>query len=146
MKLSLKDQGKGAKIAAIAGLAALLAGIGYLIYGIAFSQYQDAAIVICLLIAGAALCFYSVSKDKLSEYLPLLGVMLIGYAFAMIVILTYNVWQDVYGNFNMYGKLSGDYNFFNSQGGPVPAIILYVLTLVAMIMGAIACFKERKAA
>ena len=67
-----------------------------------------------------------------------------GFGLGLFVVNSFNVWADAWGNLQQYGSIVGEFNFFNSQGGPIPAVILIVLALAAEICGIISCFRGKE--
>ena len=129
MKLTVKGKGVSATIALAGAALAVVAAVGEIIYGAAYEQYADFVVVLCLL-AGAVL----------------LGVIAIGFGMGLFLTNSFNVWADTWGNLQQYGSIVGAFNFFNSQGGPIPAVALIVVSLLAAVCGIISCFTGKKEA
>ncbi|MCD8053449.1 MAG: hypothetical protein LUF00_05310 [Lachnospiraceae bacterium] len=134
------------KLPMAGAVLSVIAAIGCIIYGNTYSQYADWSVVLALLLGGVLLAVYALVPGGLTEWLSLLGTLCAAWGLGLFFVNSYNVWADTWGNIYMYGKLSGDYNFFSSEGGPIPVIILIVLSLAGVIMGIISCFKGRKEA
>lgn len=131
------------KLSYIGALLAVLAAVYYIMYGASYAQYADIGGVIILAL-GAAVLAAGVYFDKpICAYAPIAAIVLIGYAFGILLCSSFNVWQDAFGNLNMYGSLTGDFNFFNSEGGPIALLILLLMMLAAEILAVISCFKAK---
>lgn len=146
MKLSIKNKGFGALIALIGAVVALVAAVGCIIYGAAYEQYADFTVVLCLIAGAVILAAYALADAAVIDWFNLLGVAVVGFGTGLFLVNSYNVWADTWGNLSQYGSLTGDFSFFNSQGGPIPAAILIILGLVAAVCGIIACFVGKEAA
>ncbi len=123
----------------------LIAGIGALIYGMRYAQYLDVAVILTLLAGGILGILALRIKPAAAGWLKLAATLCTAWGMGLFIVNSYNVWADAFGNLNMYGSLSGDFNFFSSEGGMVPPIILIVLMLLACIFGIIAVFGNRDA-
>ncbi|MCD8326816.1 MAG: hypothetical protein LUC90_09115 [Lachnospiraceae bacterium] len=131
----------------VAGAAmAVIAAIGCIIYGNVYAQYADWAVVLTMLLGGCLLAVYALIPGCVTEWFSLLGTLCTAWGMGLFLVNSYNVWADVWDNLNMYGRLSGDFNFFSSEGGPIPVIVLFILALISVILGVISCFKSRKEA
>lgn len=146
MKISFKNMSAGARAALIGGCLAIIAAIGEIIYGAQYEQYADYTVVLTLLIGGALLGAYALLRFPATDWFALAGVVVAGFGLGLFIVNSFNVWADTWGNIQQYGNIVGEFNFFNSQGGPIPAVILIALGLAAEICGIISCFKEKEAA
>lgn len=81
-----------------------------------------------------------------TDWSCLLGVIAIGFGMGLFLTNSFNVWADTWGNLQQYGSIVGAFNFFNSQGGPIPAVALIVVSLLAAVCGVISCFTGKKEA
>lgn len=131
------------RLALIGASLAVCAAIYYAVYGAVYAQYADIGGVIILVLGAAVLAAGAYFNKPICAYAPIVGIVLIGYAFGLLLCSSFNVWQDAFGNLNMYGSLTGDFSFFNSEGGPIPLLILLLAMLAAEIMAVISCFKAK---
>lgn len=145
MKFSFKDMSAGARIALIGGCVAIIAAIVEIIYGAKYEQYADYTVVLTLLSGGALMGVYALCSFRTSDWFALFGVIVAGFGLGLFIVNSFNVWADAWGNLQQYGSLVGEFNFFNSQGGPIPAVVLIVLGLTAEVLGIISCFKGKEA-
>ena len=146
MKQNPVKKSAGAYLALIGGCLAVLAAVAEIIYGAKYEQYADYTVVLTLLAGGALLGVYALCSFPGSDWFGLLGVIAAGFGLGLFLVNSFNVWADTWGNLQQYGSLVGEFNFFNSQGGPFPPVILIVLGLAAEICGIISCFKDKEAA
>lgn len=144
MKFNWKEMSAGARVALIGGCIAIIAAIAEIIYGAKYEQYADVTVVLTLLIGGVLLGVYALCSFRTSDWFALFGVIVAGFGLGLFIVNSFNVWADTWGNLQQYGSLVGEFNFFNSQGGPIPAVILIVLGLAAEICGIISCFKGKE--
>lgn len=133
------------KLAWIAAALSVCAAIYYAIYGAVYAQYADIGGVVLLVLGAAVLAAGAYFSKPVCAYAPVVAVLLIGYAFGLLLCSSFNVWQDAFGNLNMYGSLTGDFSFFNSEGGPIVLLIEMLMMLVAEILAVISCFKAKGA-
>ena len=134
-------------IAALIGaVLAVIAAVGEIIYGSMYEQYSDFVVVLCLLGGAALLVTYAFVDKKIAEWSCLLGVAATGFGLGLFIANSFNVWADTWGNLQQYGSLTGAFNFFNSQGGPIPAVIIIVLVLISAVCGIISCFTGKETA
>lgn len=133
-----------AKIALIGAALAVVSSVGEVIYGMTYEQYSDFVVVLCLLGGAALWGAYAFIDNAVTEWFGLAGVGVAGFGFGLFITNSFNVWADTWGNIQQYGKLTGAFNFFNSQGGPIPAVLLIVLTLAALVCGIISCFTGKE--
>lgn len=143
MKNDKKKKG-GSLPALIGAVLALIGAVGCLIYGMTYEQYFDGVVILCLAAGAVILVGYSFVDNAVTDWFNLLGVGVIGYGLGLFIVNSYNVWADTWGNISQYGSLTGEFDFFNSQGGPIPAVILIALGLAAAIFGIVACFKGKE--
>jgi len=146
MKLTVKGKGISAGIALAGAVIAVASAIGSIIYGAAYEQYADFVVVLCLLAGAALLGVYALIDHPVTDWSCLLGVIAIGFGMGLFLTNSFNVWADTWGNLQQYGSIVGEFNFFNSQGGPIPAVVLIVLSLLAAVCGVISCFTGKKEA
>ena len=146
MKHNLKEMSSGARIALFGGCLAVIAAIAEIIYGARYEQYADYTVVLTLLIGGTLLAGYASFSFRAADWFGFLGVIAAGFGLGLFIVNSFNVWADTWGNIQQYGSIVGEFNFFNSQGGPIPAVILIVLGLAAEICGIISCFKGKETA
>ncbi len=144
LNLNVREKGFGVTIALVGAVLAVIAAIGNVIYGATYEQYADYMVVLTLLLGAAFLVGYALIDNGVTEWFGLLGTLSAGFGMGLFLVNSYNVWADVNGNLQQYGSLTGDFSFFNSQGGPYPAIALLLLALLAAVCGIISCFKEKK--
>lgn len=144
MKLSLKGKGASAVAAMVGAVLALAAAIGCVIYGSIYEQYSDYVVVICLVVGALLLAAYALIDNQVTDWFGLVSVVGVSAGLAFFVANSYNVWADTWGNILQYGSITGDYSFFNSQGGPIPALVLILLTLAAAICGVVCCFSRKQ--
>lgn len=131
------------KLSYIAAALAALAAIYYIFYGAAYAQYADVGGVVILLLGAAVLAAGAYFRKPVCAYAPIAAIVLIGFSFGLLLCSSFNVWQDAFGNLNMYGSVTGDFNFFNSEGGPISLLILLLAMLAAEILAVISCFKAK---
>lgn len=143
--MNLKGKGAGAKFALIGAVLALIAAIGCIIYGVMYSQYFDIVIILGYIVGAAVLVAYVMVDNAVIDWFNLVGVTIISFCMGLFITNSYNVWADTNGNLSQYGSLTGAFNFFGSEGGPIPAAILIVIGLLAVIFGIICCFKGKGA-
>lgn len=143
-----KSGGKSfsAKVALIGAVLAVAAAVGEIIYGMTYEQYADFVVVLCLLGGAVLWGCYTFMDNKVTEWFGLLGVCVAGFGMGLFVANSFNVWADTWGNIQQYGNLTGAFNFFNSQGGPIPAVVIIVITLLAVVCGIISCFTGKESA
>lgn len=146
MKLNLKEKGFSAKIVFIGGIIAVICAVGNIIYGAMYEQYADFVVVLSMLAGAALLGVYTFFDQWLINWFGLLGTVAIGFGTGLFLTNSYNVWADTWGNIQQYGSIVGEFNFFNSQGGPIPAAILLVLGLTAAVCAIISCFGGKETA
>lgn len=144
MKLNRKEKGFSAKIAFIGSVIALICAVGNIIYGAMYEQYADFVVVLSLLAGGALLAVYTFVDHPLVNWFGLLGTAATGFGTGLFLTNSYNVWADTWGNIQQYGKIVGEFNFFNSQGGPIPAAVLLLLGLAAALCAIISCFGGKE--
>lgn len=142
----MKGKSFSAKAALIGAVLSVVTAVGSLIYGLAYEQYFDFVVILCLVLGGALLAAYALVDKDITEWASLLGVGVSGFGLGLFVANSYNVWADAFGNWLQYGSITGEFNFFNSEGGPIPAVALILLGLAACIFGIIACFNGKEAA
>ena len=142
--MSFKKREKSMKTALIAALLSIVTAVGCLIYGMIYSQYLDVVVIGCLAAAAVLLAVYALYDNALTYWFGLAGVLVGSYGLGLFICNIYNVVADTWGNLSQYGTLTGDYNFFNSEGGPVPVVVLIVLGLLAAIFGIASCFAGEK--
>ena len=145
MKQNGQKMSGSAKAALIGGCAAILAAVAEIIYGVKYEQYADYTVVLTLLAGGALMGAYALCTFRAADWFGLLGVITAGFGLGLFIVNSFNVWADTWGNIQQYGQLTGEFNFFNSQGGPIPAVILIALCLAAEVCGIISCFKGKEA-
>ena len=145
MKANMKEMSRGARLALIGGCLAVIAAIAEIFYGAKYEQYADFTVVLTLLIGGALMGIYALFYFRTADWFALFGVIVAGFGLGLFIVNSFNVWADTWGNLQQYGSVVGEFNFFNSQGGPIPAVILIVLALAAEICGIISCFKGKEA-
>ena len=145
MKANMKEMSRGARLALIGGCLAVIAAIAEILYGAKYEQYADVTVVLTLLVGGALLFGYAIFSFRAADWFGFLGVIAAGFGLGLFIVNSFNVWADTWGNLQQYGSIVGEFNFFNSQGGPIPAVILIVLGLAAEICGIISCFKDKEA-
>lgn len=120
-----------AKAAFCAAVLSAVTAVVFLIYGLA-NDYFDTVILVCQL--AAAVCFaLHALRDRWTDYLGLIAVVLLSYATGLFFLNSYTVWADWYGHFNMYG----------SRGGVVPVIVQLVLLFAAISLGIVSCFQSK---
>ena len=146
MKLTVKGKGVSATIALAGAALAVVAAVGEIIYGAAYEQYADFVVVLCLLAGAVLLGVYAFIDHHVTDWSCLLGVIAIGFGMGLFLTNSFNVWADTWGNLQQYGSILGAFNFFNSQGGPIPAVALIVVSLLAAVCGIISCFTGKKEA
>ena len=139
MKLTVKGKGVSATIALAGAALAVVAAVGEIIYGAAYEQYADFVVVLCLLAGAVLLGVYAFIDHPVTDWSCLLGVIAIGFGMGLFLTNSFNVWADTWG-------IVGAFNFFNSQGGPIPAVALIVVSLLAAVCGIISCFTGKKEA
>jgi hypothetical protein len=140
----MKVTGKNSIIALIAAVLSVVTAIGEIIYGVKYSQYADYVVVLTYIVGGALFAAYALTNTKITEWFNLAGVVFSGFGLGLFITNSYNVWADTWGNLNQYGSLTGEFSFFNSQGGPFPAVALIVLGLVSVILGVVCCFGRKE--
>ena len=98
--------------------------------------------------AGGAVLLgvYAFIDHPVTDWSCLLGVIAIGFGMGLFLTNSFNVWAVTWGNLQQYGSIVGAFNFFNSQGGPIPAVALIVVSLLAAVCGVISCFTGKKEA
>ncbi len=84
------------------------------------------------------------TNTKFTAWLNLLSVVFSGFGMGLFITNSYNVWADTWGNLTQYGSLTGAFSFFNSQGGPYPAVAIIVLGLLSVILGIVSCFGRKE--
>lgn len=146
MKLNLKEKGSSAKAAFVGSVLAVLCAVGNVIYGAMYEQYADFMVVLGLLAGAALLLGYVLADSRITDWFGLLGTVAIGFGMGLFLTNSYNVWADTWGNIQQYGSLVGAFNFFNSQGGPIPAAALLILALAAAVCAIISCFGGKETA
>lgn len=146
MKLTLKGKGASAGAALVGAVVAIAAAVGSIAYGAAYEQYADFMVVLCMLAGAVLLGIYALLDNAVTDWFCLLGVIAVGFGLGLFLTNSYNVWADTWGNLQQYGSIVGEFNFFNSQGGPIPAVILIALGLLSAICGIVACFTGKKEA
>lgn len=145
--MSMNKRGKSLKSALIAAVLSIVTAAASLIYGLTYSQYLDVVVILCLAAGGVLLAVYAVADTALTYWFGLAGVLVSSYGLGLFIVNIYNVVADTWGNLSQYGTLTGDYNFFNSEGGPVPVVVIIVLGLLAALAGIVSCFAgEREVA
>jgi hypothetical protein len=140
----MKGKSFSAKVALIGAVMSAISAVGCLIYGLTYNQYFDFVVILCLLAGAGLLAVYALIDRDVTEWCSLLGVGASGFGLGLFIANSYNVWADTFGNILQYGSITGAFNFFNSQGGPIPAVILILLGLIAYIFGIIACFSGKE--
>ncbi len=144
LNLNVGKKGFSAIIALVGAVLAVAAAIGNVIYGSTYEQYADYMVVLTLILGAVLLAGYAFMDNGVTEWFGLLGTLATGFGMGLFLVNSYNVWADVNGNLQQYGSFTGDFNFFNSQGGPYPALALILLALLAAICGILSCFKGKK--
>ncbi len=124
----------------------LVTAIGCVIYGMVYAQYADWAVVLALVVGAVLMAVYTMFPNQVTDWFSLAGTLCMCWGLGLFIVNSYNIWADVNGNLQQYGSLFGDFNFFSSEGGPVPVIILAVLALAAIVTGIVVCFQNRKEA
>lgn len=145
MTWNFKGKTGGEKAALVGAALSVLTAAGHIIYGLMYEQYADCMVPLCLLAGAALLGAYAIMHKSIANWLTLLGVLVGGFGWGLMIVNSYNVWADTWGNLQQYGRLWGDFNFFNSQGGPIPAVILIALGLAAVVCGVVSCFAGKEA-
>ncbi len=146
LNLNFKAKGMGTIFALASAVLAIAAAIASIVYGATYEQYADYMVVLTLVLGAALMIVYAAIDNCITEWTNLLGTISTSFGMGLFLVNSLNVWEDVNGNLQQYGSLTGDFNFFNSQGGPYPAIAIIVICLVAAICGVISCFKAKKEA
>jgi hypothetical protein len=144
--MKLKGKSFSAKAAFVGAILAIAAAIGCIIYGAVYEQYADAVVVLCLLVGAALYGAYALIDHAATQWFGFLGVAAVGFGLGLFLTNSYNVWADTWGNIQQYGSLTGGFSFFNSQGGPIPAAILLILSLISAVCGIISCFNGKETA
>lgn len=144
MKGRINLKTKSEKLAFVGAVLAIMTAIGEIIYGATYAQYADFVVVLSYLLGAGFWVAYIATNCIVTEWFNLIGVAASGFGLGLFITNSYNVWADTWGNLNQYGSLTGAFSFFNSQGGPFPAVILIVLGLVATICGVICCFSGKE--
>lgn len=144
MKQNQKKMVASEKAALIGGVLAMVCAVGEIVYGAMYEQYADYMVVLSLILGGGLLGCYALVNNRLVNWFGLLGTVAIGFGMGLFLTNSYNVWADTWGNILQYGKLTGEFNFFNSQGGPIPAVCLILLALAAAICAIISCFNGKE--
>ena len=145
MKIKGKKLSGSACAALIGGCIAILAAVVEIIYGAKYEQYADYTVVLTLLAGGVLLGAYALCSFRAAEWFALLGVVFAGFGLGLFIVNSFNIWADTWGNIQQYGQLTGEFNFFNSQGGPILPAILIALGIAAEVCGIISCFKGKEA-
>ncbi len=140
----MKISGKNSYISLISALLSAVVAVSEIIYGAVYSQYADYVVVATYLVGAVLMGAYVFTNNKFTEWLNLLGVVFSGFGMGLFITNSYNVWADTWGNLTQYGSLTGAFSFFNSQGGPYPAVALIALGLVSVILGIISCFGGKE--
>lgn len=140
----MKISEKNSYISLVSAILSAVVAVCEIIYGAVYSQYADFVVVATYLVGAALMGAYVFTSNKLTEWLNLLAVVFSGFGMGLFITNSYNVWADTWGNLTQYGSLTGAFSFFNSQGGPYPAVALIVLGLVSVILGIISCFGRKE--
>lgn len=146
MKLNLKEKGFSEKSAMLGGVIAVVCAVGNIVYGSMYEQYADFMVVLSLLAGAALLLGYVLIDNRLVNWFGLLGTVAIGFGVGLFLTNSYNVWADTWGNLQQYGSIVGEFSFFNSQGGPIPAAVLLLMGLTAAVCTIISCFGGKETA
>lgn len=144
MKLNLKKKGFSEKAALVGSVIAAVCAVGNMVYGSMYEQYADFMVVLSLLAGAALLLGYALVNKRLVNWFCLLGTVAIGFGAGLFLTNSYNVWADAWGNIQQYGSIVGEFSFFSSQGGPVPAAVLLLMGLAAAVCAIISCFGGKE--
>lgn len=142
----IKTKSASAKVALAGAVLAVVAAIAEIVYGAVYEQYADFVVVLCLLGGAALWAVYAFIDNNLTEWCGLLGEAVAGFGLGLFIVNIYNVLADTWGNLQQYGSLTGAFNFFNSQGGPIPPVAIIIIALAACICGIVCCFKGKETA
>lgn len=131
----MKTKGKSfSAMAALGGAClSLVATVAFLVYGLTYSEYFDATVLICLLLGAAAMAAYAMVNKPITEFLNLVGVFADSFGLGLFFLNSYPVWADWYGNFDMYG----------SRGGVGPVIAILAITVLGILCGIVSCFVSK---
>ncbi len=140
----MKISGKNSYISLIGAILSAVVAVCEIIYGAVYSQYADFVVVGTYLIGAALMAGYVFTNTKFTAWLNLLSVVFSGFGMGLFITNSYNVWADTWGNLTQYGSLTGAFSFFNSQGGPYPAVAIIVLGLLSVILGIVSCFGRKE--
>ncbi len=140
----MKISGKNSYISLIGAVLSAVVAVCEIIYGAVYSQYADFVVVGTYLIGAALMAAYVFTNTKFTAWLNLLSVVFSGFGMGLFITNSYNVWADTWGNLTQYGSLTGAFSFFNSQGGPYPAVAIIVLGLLSVILGIVSCFGRKE--
>ncbi len=140
----MKISGKNSYISLIGAILSAVVAVCEIIYGAVYSQYADFVVVGTYLIGAALMAAYVFTNTKFTAWLNLLSVVFSGFGMGLFITNSYNVWADTWGNLTQYGSLTGAFSFFNSQGGPYPAVAIIVLGLLSVILGIVSCFGRKE--
>ena len=134
MKISLKGKGFSA-LAGMAGAVIALVGlVAFCIYGAMYAQYADVAVGIFLLLGAACSVCYALIDVRITEILPVAATFCVSFALGLFIVNSYNVWAD----------WNGGANFFGSEGGVTPVIILAVIDIIAVLCNILSAFTGKK--
>lgn len=145
-KIDFKAMSSGARSAFVGAALAVVAAVAAIIYGAVYEQYADFVVVLCLLGGAALWAAYALVDKACTEWFCLLGEAVAGFGLGLFIVNIYNVLADTWGNLQQYGSLTGAFNFFNSQGGPIPPVAITAVALAACIFGIMSCFKGKETA
>lgn len=134
MKISVKEKGVCEKLALVSASVSVIGFVAFLIYGLVYSVYFDAAVLLCIALGAAGMAAYSLIPGSRSGIFGPAGILLLSFGLGLFFLNSYPVWADWYGDFNMYG----------SQGTITPVIIILVILLAAVLSGIISCFMRKE--
>ena len=134
MKISLKGKGFSALAGMAGAVIALVALIAFCIYGAMYAQYADIAVGIFLVLGILCSAGYALIDGRIAEILPVASTFCVSFALGLFIVNSYNVWAD----------WNGGANFFGSEGGVVPVVILAVIDILAVLCNILSAFTAKK--